>query len=35
MPMMAWAVTLLPEPDSPRIARVSPWCSTKFMPLTA
>jgi hypothetical protein len=24
MPMTAWALTLLPEPDSPRMASVSP-----------
>ncbi len=27
IPMIAWAVTLLPEPDSPSTARVSPECS--------
>ena len=27
MPMIAWAVTDLPEPDSPRTARVSPALS--------
>ncbi len=25
MPMIAWAVTDLPDPDSPRMATVSPW----------
>src|SRR3954454_9361254 len=35
MPMMAWAVTDLPQPDSPRMASVSPELSTKFAPLTA
>ncbi|CAM3527945.1 hypothetical protein STSO111631_22415 [Stackebrandtia soli] len=33
--MMACAVTLLPEPDSPTIARVCPSDSSKLTPLTA
>jgi hypothetical protein len=35
MPMMACAVTDLPEPDSPRIASVSPWYRSKDTPLMA
>src|SRR4051812_26318950 len=35
MPMIACAVTDLPQPDSPRIARVSPGARTKLAPLTA
>src|SRR5680860_1373523 len=35
MPMMACAVTDLPEPDSPRMARVSPGSRSKLTPLTA
>ena len=33
--MIAWAVTDLPEPDSPRIARDSPWRSSNETPLIA
>src|SRR5690606_29169791 len=35
MPMIAWAVTLLPQPDSPRMARVSPASRWKLTPFTA
>src|SRR5690606_25515542 len=35
IPMIAWAVTLLPEPDSPTIARVSPASTENDTPLTA
>src|SRR5262245_48836549 len=35
IPMIAWAVTLLPQPDSPRIGRVSPSCTSKLTPCTA
>ena len=33
--MMAWAVTDLPDPDSPRIASDSPWCRSNETPLMA
>ena len=33
--MIACAVTDLPEPDSPRMARDSPWRSSKETPLIA
>ena len=33
--MIAWAVTDLPEPDSPRTARVSPSRRSKETPLIA
>ena len=35
IPMMACALTDLPQPDSPRIASVSPADSVYEMPLTA
>src|SRR6478752_876806 len=35
MPMITCAVTDLPEPDSPRIAMVSPSARSKLMPCTA
>ena len=35
MPMMACAVTDLPEPDSPRTANVSPSCTVNETPLMA
>src|SRR4051794_6785805 len=35
MPMMACAVTDLPQPDSPRMASVSPRPRRKFPPFTA
>ena len=30
-----WAVTLLPQPDSPTMASTSPWCRLKVTPRTA
>ena len=33
--MMACAVTDLPDPDSPRMASDSPWCSSNETPLIA
>ena len=30
-----WAVTLLPQPDSPTMASTSPWCRVKVTPRTA
>src|SRR3954447_12546093 len=35
MPITAWAVTDLPEPDSPRMASVSPSWTSKETPLIA
>jgi hypothetical protein len=35
MPMMACAVTDFPDPDSPRMASVSPWSRWRSTPLIA